>query len=222
MMRNEAPMNRISKISALAGLALTALALGAGAAHAQLASGKGPIDVTANQSEFIDAQHLSIWSGDVQAVQNGDRLTCDVLNIYMSGKPSATPGSPPAPAPAAGTAGDAGGDWGDVERMVADGHVFYFAADKTARGDHAVYEAAQDLITMTGNVVVVQGKNVAKGDKLVIEVKTNHAVLTSIAQGRNRPERVRAVIFNAHTAGSSNTAATPAPSARPAAAAVKP
>ncbi len=110
-----------------------------------------------------------------------------------------------------------GGDWGDVERMVADGHVFYVAADKTARGEHAVYEASQDLITMTGDVVVVQGKNVAKGDKLVIEVKTNHAVLTSIAQGRNRPERVRAVIYNAHTAGGANTAATPAPAAAPAA-----
>ena len=78
-----------------------------------------------------------------------------------------------------------------MERLVADGHVFYVSANQTARGEHAVYEAVPDLITMTGDVVLVQGKNVTKGDKLVIEVKSNHAVLTSIAQGRNRPGACR-------------------------------
>jgi lipopolysaccharide export system protein LptA len=213
MKRNKALVKRSSKIVALGALALAVLALDAGHALAQLASGKGPIDVTADQLEMVDAQHLAIWRGNVEAVQNGNRLVSDVLNVYFAGKaaPGAAPAPPPAAAPA--TPGGAGADWGDVERLVADGHVFYVSADQTARGEHAVYEAAPDLITMTGDVVLVQGKNVTKGDKLVIEVKTNHAVLTSTAQGRNRPERVRGVFYNANSANSANTGATPAPGA---------
>lgn len=224
MKRNKAPMTRSAKTFALAGLALAWFALGVGEARAQLASGKGPIDVTADQLEMIDAQHLAIWRGNVEAVQNGNRLVSDVLNVYFTGKPA--PGTPSTTTAAAPNApGSAGADWGDVERLVADGHVFYVSADQTARGEHAVYEAEPDIITMTGDVVLVQGKNVTKGDKLVIDVKTNHAVLTSTAQGRNRPERVRGVFYNANTASSSTAAATPAsgaPGRAPAATAAKP
>jgi len=208
MKRNKTLVMRSFKTVALAATALALFALGANQALAQLASGKGPIDVTADQLEMVDAQHLAIWRGNVEAVQDGNRLVSDTLNVYFSGKPA--PGSAAAPqsqaAPAAGTAG---ADWGDVERLVADGHVFYVSANQTARGEHAVYEAVPDLITMTGDVVLVQGKNVTKGDKLVIEVKTNHAVLTSIAQGRNRPGRVQGVFYNANSAGGSG-AASPA------------
>jgi len=223
MKREKAPMKRSSKIFVRAGAVLAVFALGAGEARAQLASGKGPIDVTADQLEMVDAQHLAIWRGNVEAVQNGDRLVSDVLNVYFTGKPAAGAASPPPPqsAHAAATPGSAGADWGDVERLVADGHVFYVSADQTARGEHAVYEAIPDLITMTGDVVLVQGKNVTKGDKLVIDVKTNHAVLTSTAQGRNRPERVRGVFYNANTASGATAAATPA-SGAPAPAAAKP
>lgn len=194
MMGDQAAMKRSAKISALAALALAGFALAAGDARAQLASGKGPIDVTADQLEMIDAQHLAIWRGNVEALQNGNRLVSDVLNVFFSGK-SAAGAAPAAPA----AAGGVGADWGDVERLVADGHVFYVSKDQTARGEHAVYEAAPDMITMTGDVVLVQGKNVTKGDKLVIDVKTNHAVLTSTAQGRNHPERVRGVFYNANS-----------------------
>jgi lipopolysaccharide export system protein LptA len=207
-------MKHALKTAALAGLIIAGLAL-AGEAQAQLASGKGPIDVTADQLEMVDAQHLAIWRGNVEALQDGNRLVSDVLNVYFTGKPAAG-AAPTAAAPA--TPGSAGADWGDVERLVADGHVFYVSQDQTARGEHAIYEAVPDMITMTGDVVLVQGKNVTKGDKLVIDVKTNHAVLTTTAQGRNRPERVRGVFYNANAAtapGAASPAAAPATTTKP-------
>ena len=90
-MGDQAAMKRSAKISSLAALALAGFALAAGDARAQLASGKGPIDVTADQLEMIDAQHLAIWRGNVEALQNGNRLVSDVLNVFFSGKSAAGP-----------------------------------------------------------------------------------------------------------------------------------
>jgi lipopolysaccharide export system protein LptA len=94
--------------------------------------------------------------------------------------------------------------------MVAEGHVFFVSQDQTARGEHAVYELEPDTITMTGDVVVVQGDNVVKGDKLVIQVKTGHANIISNATGRNKPERVRGVFYNGNTSAP-NAPAAPKP-----------
>lgn len=209
-------------LAALAAFACAALA--AGGAQAQLASGKGPIDVTADQLEMVDSQHLAIWRGNVEALQDGDRLVSDVLNVYFSGKAAAgSPGAAaPAPAASSGPSGAVGSDWGDVIRLVADGHVFYVSKDQTARGEHAIYEAVPDTITMTGDVVLVQGRNVTKGDTLVIDVKTNHAVLTSNVQGRNHPERVRGVFYNANTAASAPAPGAANPGSSPASGAARP
>lgn len=156
------------------------------AAHAQIAGGGGPIDVTADSLEMIDAEKRAVWRGSVDASQGPNRLTADVLNVYFSGQPSGPQ--------AAG--GGMGKNWGDVQRMVAEGRVFFMSPQQTARGSHAVYEVVPDTITMTGDVVVVQGENVVRGEKLVIQVKTGNASFVAAETGRNKPNRVRAVIYS--------------------------
>jgi lipopolysaccharide export system protein LptA len=185
------------------------LALGPAVAQAPgpPAAGGAPVDVTADQLEMIDAQHLAIYRGNVEAVQNGARLICDVLNVYFDGK--AAPGAAPKPAAPGLAVGPGGGqDWGSVQKLVAEGHVFYVSQTQTVRGEHAVYDLDPDVITMTGDVVIVQGANVVKGDKLVIQVKTGHTDIVSNATGRNKPERVRGVFYNS---GQAQPAAAPAP-----------
>ncbi len=214
MPQTRAPQTRAlktaaAKIAAVACLAVAGLALSASSGRAQIGgTGKGPIDVTADQLELVDAQHLAIWRGHVEALQNGNRLVSDVLNVYFAGKPGA-PAAKSAPTGPGGPVG-LGADWGEVQRLVADGHVYYVTKDQTARGDHAVYEMTPDTITMTGDVVVVQGQNVVKGDTLVIDQKTNHANFMSNVQGRNHPDRVHAVFYNANGAP-----AVAAPAAKP-------
>jgi lipopolysaccharide export system protein LptA len=203
-------MKRLKQLLAMS--SLVGLTLMAPAAQAQLATGpnnNGPIDVTADKLEMVDAEHLAIWRGNVEAVQNGSRLVADTLNVYFAGKSAA----PAKPAPKAAGPGGAslGQDWGAVQRMVAEGHVFFVSQDQTARGEHAVYELEPDTITMTGDVVVVQGDNVVKGDKLVIQVKTGHADIISNAQGRNKPERVRGVFYNGGTPPASGAPAAAKP-----------
>jgi lipopolysaccharide export system protein LptA len=206
-------MTRLAQVLAVASLCGAALATGA--ARAQLAPGnsKAPTDVTADRLEMVDAQHMAIWKGNVEAVQDGRRLVSDVLNIYWTGTPAAgsAPAKPKAVAPAPGAAAAVSESWGSIRQMVADGHVFFVSTNQTVRGNHAVYEVEPDTITMTGDVVMVQGDNVAKGDKVVIQVKTGHAEIISNATGRNKPERVRGVFYNANQPAPGQSAPATAP-----------
>ena len=52
-----------------------------------------------------------------------------------------------------------------------------------------------DTITLTGGVIIVQGKNVARGERLVVNVETGQAEMTSSARGRGNPNRVRGVFY---------------------------
>jgi lipopolysaccharide export system protein LptA len=191
-------------------------------AVAQIAPGtgaKGPIDFSGESAERQDDKHLTIWhsspaSGPVEVDQNGARLVCDTLYIYSYG-PGEGPNAQAKATPAKAAPGAAGADDGasaeDIKQLVAEGHVFYVTQNETVKGDHMVYDAEPDTITITGNVVAVQGKNVARGDKMVIDRKTNHSTMVSDATGRNKPNRVRAVIYSQGDSNATQTPAKPAP-----------
>jgi lipopolysaccharide export system protein LptA len=97
--------------------------------------------------------------------------------------------------------------------MEAEGPVYYVTPQQNARGDHATYDAPTNTIVMTGNVVVVQDKNVVQGDRLTIDTVTNHSVMVSNAASRAQ-KRVRGVFYQAPNAQQPGGAA-PAPAAKP-------
>jgi lipopolysaccharide export system protein LptA len=155
-----------------AALAAT-LAMGAAPAAAQLSEGGGPVSYSANNLEYFDAEHRLVLTGDVDLVQGDARLRADRLTLFFSGSTS--------------TATDAVGlGSGDIQRMVAEGEVFYVRPAQSARGDHAVYETANDSVTFTGNVVVASADNVIRGETLVLHVKARQTVIRPGNGGRVR------------------------------------
>jgi len=199
-----------------------------GQAMAQIAPGttsKDPIATTSDKLERYDDKHMTVLTGGVEAIQSGARLSTDKLTVYSYG-PGEGPNAQAAP-PAAGAKASGGQDdtsINGVKQMIAEGHVFYVTQSETARGERGVYDAEPDTITLTGNVIVVQGKNVLRGDKMVIDRKTGQTTVVSDATGRNNPNRVRAVIYNDNQNGQGQ-AQTPqgqTPAKAPAAPAKKP
>ena len=166
-----------------AGLGLTA--------HAQIApTSNGPIDITADNGTLVNSTCEATWSGAAEALQGDSRLRANVIKAFLKKKPPAA-----AAAPQSGAAGANPSDCGATERIEADGNVFYVTPDQVAHGDHAVYSADAGQIVMTGNVIVVQGKNVVRGDKMTIHVATRLVTIDSTAQGRGTPNRVRGVFY---------------------------
>lgn len=173
-----------------------ALAGGFGAtAHAQLAAqSNGPIDITADNGTLVNSTCEATWSGAAEALQGNSRLRANTIKAFLKKKPPPAAGQPSAAQSGPGGAANPS-DCGATERIEADGNVFYVTPDQVAHGDHAVYSADADQIVMTGDVIVVQGKNVVRGDKMIIHVSTREVTIISNAQGRGIPNRVRGVFY---------------------------
>jgi lipopolysaccharide export system protein LptA len=150
---------------------LTALA---GAATAQIGNSNAPIDITADSAEVVNSQCLAIWRGSAEALQGQTRLRADVIKVFSQRRGNAC---------------------GATRRIEAEGGVFYVTPTQTARGDRATYDAGAATIVITGNVIIVQGRNVARGDRLTINVNTRAAQMESNNRGRGRPNRVRGVFY---------------------------
>lgn len=79
-----------------------------------------------------------------------------------------------------------------IDRLVATGRVRYANAGGDAvAGDRAVFVEADSLLTVSGNVVVLQGTQVATADTLTYDTETGATVMTA-APGR----RVRGLFEN--------------------------
>jgi lipopolysaccharide export system protein LptA len=162
-----------------------AAALCAGAAHAQLSANKGPIDITGDSMAVHDPEHVVIWKGRVEALQDQDRLRTDLLNIYYRAAPK-TPGGPK-------TAATPGADFGAIDRMEAIGNVYLVTPNEVAKGDKAVYTADDQTIVITGDVVLTRGENVGRGSRLVINIATGNSTLEG--GGASPTGRPRVVIY---------------------------
>jgi lipopolysaccharide export system protein LptA len=148
---------------------LAAALLAPGLAFAQLDT-RSPIDLSADSSVVDNATCISEWKGNVEALQGRTRLRSDSMKVH-------------------GTKGDCS----QADSLVADGNVYYVTADRNVRADHAVYDSGSEIITLTGNVIIVQGKNVVRSDKAVINTKTGETQLQSA--GRANGGRVRGVFY---------------------------
>ncbi len=74
----------------------------------------------------------------------------------------------------------------DIRRIEARGGVTVISKDQNASGDFGVYDLRKKTITLSGNVVVSQGKNVMHGDRVVVDTVTGNAHFES-ERGGSKP-----------------------------------
>jgi lipopolysaccharide export system protein LptA len=132
-------------------------------------------------------------------VQGDMTIKCQTLVVfYGAGGPGAgssvsaithsAPGAAPG-APKPGPVVPQGAN--DIRRIEARGGVTVISKDQNASGDLGVYDVKKKTITLTGNVVVSQGKNVLHGDRVIVDTTTGNAHIES---GATSQTRVRALI----------------------------
>jgi lipopolysaccharide export system protein LptA len=205
-------MSRPASLPLLSVLSVLAFACLAPLATAQISpTARGPVDVTADQLEVQQHDCVAVWSGNAEALQDTSRLRADTLRIYSQSKPGNGASQPKLGIGSTGSTGGCGG----LDRIEADGSVYYVTPSQVVKGDHAVYSAADSTIVVTGaDVVAAQGKNVIAGQKLTINTKTGQATFDTNVRGRGQKGRVRAVIYPQGAGGVGGLAAPIPPPAR--------
>jgi len=59
-----------------------------------------------------------------------------------------------------------------ISKLEASGGVTVVQKDQTATGDRALFDMKSNIVTLLGNVLVSQGPNVMRGEKLVVDLTT--------------------------------------------------
>ncbi|MEM9739257.1 MAG: LptA/OstA family protein [Pseudomonadota bacterium] len=154
-------------------------ALVAAPAGAQLSSEGGPIRVNADSSQILERDRRVLVIGNVDIIQGDARLRADTVTLFYGANGAANAGI--------------GGSFGEIERMRAEGDVFYVTSDLKARGDVGTYNAQNDTITLTGEeVVLIRCEDVARGTELVINVAQGR---TTLKGGERSDGRVSILLF---------------------------
>ena len=131
-------------------------------------NGDGPIQVNASEFDMQPANNMAIFTGNAEVIQNGSVIRSAKFKVFYGG-------------------GD--GQSGKIEKVVSDTETFYSSATEKARGDRAVFDAKNNTIIFSGNVILTQGQNVVTGEELRVNTQTKQSVMKS-SNGR-----VRAVFF---------------------------
>lgn len=153
-----------------------------------------PIHIEAATLEVHDKAKTATFSGNVQVVQGDTTMRCRSLVVFYGAEEGAgTAAKPAAARPAAGGPATPGMPQGaqSIRRIEARGGVTVVTKDQNASGELGVYDLKTKTITLTGNVLVSQGKNVLHGERVVVDTATGNARVES---GATTYDRVRALI----------------------------
>jgi lipopolysaccharide export system protein LptA len=150
-------------------------------------SSNEPIDIESDVLVVHDKEKYATFKGNVKAVQGTTILRAKELNVHYVGGDKLAPGpkkegAAPAPAPATkladaqGGGAAAAGENAQITKIEAKGEVVITSdKDQTTTSDWAIYDLPAQQVTVGGNVVLTQGENVLKGDRLVIDLTTGES-----------------------------------------------
>src|SRR5437868_12754903 len=135
-----------------------------------------PIKIEAASLEMRDKKKEATFSGNVKVVQGDTTMTSKTLVVFYDS--TSAPAPAPAPtakatksAPIQSTTPGPGGS-SSIRRLEAKGSVVVTQKDQVVTGETAVFDTRSNLITMLGGIVLTQGKNVLRGDRLMVDMTT--------------------------------------------------
>jgi lipopolysaccharide export system protein LptA len=176
-----------------------------------------PIQIEAAALEMRDKKKEATFSGNVKVIQGDTTMTSKTLVVFYEstgapagGAPAATPANAKA-APAKGApipaAAPGPGGASSIKRLEARGNVVVTQKDQVVTGETAVFDTKTNLVTMLGGVVLTQGKNVLRGDRLMVDMTTG------VSRVESDSGRVQGLFQSSGQGGSGPLGLTPAPAA---------
>lgn len=136
-----------------------------------------PVKIEANVLEVRDKDKTAVFSGNVIVNQGDTQMRSKELVVHYEA------GGPPSSAKTQAVASQ------QIRRLVANGGVIVTTKDQRATGNVGIYDARTNTMTLSGNVVLVQGPNLMRGDRLVVDLTSGLSRLDAEAKSTT-PGRV--------------------------------
>ena len=125
------------------------------------------IKIISDKLEIIRTENISIFSGNVYAVENDLKIWSEKL-IITSSK-----------------------DENDVKEINAHGNVKIVREELTINGDKALYDTIQNKLIVFGKVEVLQDQSTILCDKIIVDLENSSSIMSS-----NSNKRVEVLIYN--------------------------
>lgn len=127
-----------------------------------------PVKIESDALEVRDKSKQATFMGNVKLTQGETTLQCKTLVIFYEDN------SAPVASKKGGATAQKGAIGGgqQIKRAEAKGDVLVTQKDQTAKGDNGVFDIKTNSVTLTGNVVVTQGTNVLRGDRMIVNLDT--------------------------------------------------
>lgn len=129
-------------------------------------NGKDPIQIEADRLDVLDKDSRAVFTGNVSVLQKDTVLKTQRLHVFYEGQ-----------AKAGLAQGDAAANSNSIRRFEAEGRVMITQKDQTVTGEKGWFDMPSQKAQITGQVVLTQGTNVAKGNRLDIDLKTGQYTL---------------------------------------------
>lgn len=143
-----------------------------------------PIEISATALDVQDARSTARFNGGVRARQGDFKLRTPVLTAHYDGQ--------------IGLFSDAGATEGSKRK--APMKLRYIRAtnpvavssgtDMKANGERAEFDMAANTVTISGNVVLQRGRQIIRGDRLIIDLKTGLSRMKNAAPEKNTAKRL--------------------------------
>jgi lipopolysaccharide export system protein LptA len=141
-----------------------------------------PVHIEAATLEVRDKQKEATFSGDVRVKQGDTGMRCKSLVVFYEQDAEGAPKGKTLQAASPGPRGEQ-----RIKRLEARGGVVVTQKDQTATGELGIFDMKSNTVTLTGNpVVMTQGPNVLRGDKLVVDLTSGVSRVESGKSGQGR------------------------------------
>ncbi len=139
---------------------------------------KEPVHIEAATLEVRDKDKVATFSGNVRVQQGDTTMRCESLVVFYeqeNAKGRTMTADTPGP-----------GGQQKIKRLEARGNVVVLQKSERATGNLGVFDMKTNTVTLTGNVVMTQGRNVLRGERLVVDLTTGVSRVESGKNGRGR------------------------------------
>jgi lipopolysaccharide export system protein LptA len=156
-----------------------------------------PVHIEAATLEVRDKDKVATFSGNVKVTQGDTAMRCKSLVVFYEQNGDKNGDKAADSTKSMVTDNASPGGQQRIKKLEARGGVVVTQKQQTASGELGLFDMETNTVTLSGNVVMTQGQNVLRGERLVVDLANG---VSRVESGKNGQGRVQG-LFQPGSAG---------------------